>query len=113
MERDGYYITTAICISVGLVVLVAYIVPTARKLQGVFACSACRPKLIHPCSLTFDQVADRHMKIKSNDTSVSPGNEDGEIWLARRTWPNHFYAAAWIFEVRVDSHPLFLVPAPN
>ncbi|KAH9974660.1 acetyl-coenzyme A transporter 1 [Lactifluus volemus] len=33
MERDGYYITTAICISVGLVVLVAYIVPTARKLQ--------------------------------------------------------------------------------
>jgi MFS transporter, PAT family, solute carrier family 33 (acetyl-CoA transportor), member 1 len=43
MERDGYYITTAICISVGLVVLVAYILPTARKLQGVFVCSARRP----------------------------------------------------------------------
>ncbi|KAI0253363.1 acetyl-coenzyme A transporter 1-domain-containing protein [Lactifluus subvellereus] len=35
MERDGYFITTGICLSLGLVVLVAYIVPTARKLQAL------------------------------------------------------------------------------
>ncbi|KAF8912933.1 acetyl-coenzyme A transporter 1-domain-containing protein [Gymnopilus junonius] len=32
-ERDGYYIVTGICIAFGLLFLVAFIIPTARKLQ--------------------------------------------------------------------------------
>ena len=37
MERDGYYITTGICLAVGLLVLVAYVIPTGKRLQGLFA----------------------------------------------------------------------------
>jgi MFS transporter, PAT family, solute carrier family 33 (acetyl-CoA transportor), member 1 len=37
MERDGYYITTTICLVVGLLFFVAYIAPTAKRLQGLFA----------------------------------------------------------------------------
>jgi hypothetical protein len=33
-ERDGYYITTGLCLGLGVIVLVAFIIPTARKLQG-------------------------------------------------------------------------------
>jgi hypothetical protein len=36
MERDGYYITTAICLTVGLLFFVAYVAPTAKRLQGLF-----------------------------------------------------------------------------
>lgn len=35
MERDGYYITTGICIVVGLSFFVAYIIPTAKRLQAL------------------------------------------------------------------------------
>jgi len=35
MERDGYFITTGICLLVGLIFLVAYIIPTAKKLQAL------------------------------------------------------------------------------
>lgn len=33
-ERDGYYITSSICIVIGAVLLVLFIQPAARKLQG-------------------------------------------------------------------------------
>jgi hypothetical protein len=33
-ERDGYFITTGLCLTLGVVALVAFIIPTARKLQG-------------------------------------------------------------------------------
>ena len=36
MERDGYYITTGVCLAVGLLFFVAYILPTAKRLQGLF-----------------------------------------------------------------------------
>jgi len=32
-ERDGYYIVCAICLAFGVIFLVAFIIPTARKLQ--------------------------------------------------------------------------------
>jgi hypothetical protein len=35
IERDGYYITTGICLTIGLFFIVAYILPTARKLQAL------------------------------------------------------------------------------
>jgi len=35
MERDGYYTTTIICLSLGLFFMLAYILPTARKLQAL------------------------------------------------------------------------------
>jgi len=34
-ERDGYYITTGLCLGLGVSVLVAFIIPTARKLQAL------------------------------------------------------------------------------
>ncbi|TDL28917.1 MFS general substrate transporter [Rickenella mellea] len=34
-ERDGYYIVSTICITVGTVMLIFYIAPTARKLQAL------------------------------------------------------------------------------
>jgi PAT family acetyl-CoA transporter-like MFS transporter 1 len=34
MERDGYYTTTGICFTLGLFFMLAYILPTVRKLQG-------------------------------------------------------------------------------
>lgn len=36
MERDGYFITTSVCLVVGLLFFVAYIIPTAKRLQGLF-----------------------------------------------------------------------------
>jgi hypothetical protein len=35
IERDGYYIVNGACLVVGLIILLAYIIPTARKLQGM------------------------------------------------------------------------------
>ena len=34
MERDGYYIVTGICLAIGLIILLGFIIPTSRKLQG-------------------------------------------------------------------------------
>ena len=33
-ERDGYYIVSAICLAFAVIFLVAFIIPTARKLQS-------------------------------------------------------------------------------
>ena len=33
-ERDGYFITTGLCLTLGVITLVTFIIPTARKLQG-------------------------------------------------------------------------------
>lgn len=33
-ERDGYYATSSICIILGAILLITFIQPTARKLQG-------------------------------------------------------------------------------
>lgn len=33
-ERDGYYIVSGICLVLGLLSVVLYMIPTARKLQG-------------------------------------------------------------------------------
>lgn len=33
-ERDGYYATSAICIALGAILLITFVQPTARKLQG-------------------------------------------------------------------------------
>jgi len=34
-ERDGYYITSALCIGLGILAVVTYVIPTARKLQAL------------------------------------------------------------------------------
>lgn len=36
IERDGYYVTSTICIIVGAILLLTFVQPTARKLQGEF-----------------------------------------------------------------------------
>ena len=33
-ERDGYYITSSICIALGAILLIGFVAPTAKKLQG-------------------------------------------------------------------------------
>lgn len=35
-EQDGYYIVSAICLAIGILTVVFYMIPTARKLQGMF-----------------------------------------------------------------------------
>jgi len=35
LERDGYYVVTGICLAFGLIILLAFIIPTARKLQAL------------------------------------------------------------------------------
>ena len=35
-ERDGYYITNGLCVGLGIIAVVTYVIPTARKLQGEF-----------------------------------------------------------------------------
>ena len=44
-ERDGYYIVSAICLSLGVIGLFVHMIPTARKLQGTLLCCL-------PCSET-------------------------------------------------------------
>ena len=36
-ERDGYYYVSSLCVALGVVSLVFYIIPTARRLQGVWS----------------------------------------------------------------------------
>ena len=38
-ERDGYYMVSYICLAVGVSLLVLYVRPTARRLQGTFLCT--------------------------------------------------------------------------
>jgi len=33
-ERDGYFITTGLCLALGVTSLVTFIIPTALRLQG-------------------------------------------------------------------------------
>ena len=33
-EKDGYYTLSALCMAFGAIFLIAYIIPTARRLQG-------------------------------------------------------------------------------
>ncbi|CDZ96556.1 Acetyl-CoA transporter [Phaffia rhodozyma] len=35
IERDGYYVVSALCVSLGAILLVGYVIPTARKLQAL------------------------------------------------------------------------------
>jgi len=35
MERDGYYYVSSICVALGIVTLIFYIIPTARRLQAL------------------------------------------------------------------------------
>ena len=33
-ERDGYYIVSAVCLALGVLSVIFFMIPTARKLQG-------------------------------------------------------------------------------
>ena len=33
-HRDGYYLVSGVCMTLGLLILVIFIIPKARKLQG-------------------------------------------------------------------------------
>lgn len=35
-ERDGYYIVSAACVMIGATILTLYVIPTARRLQGMY-----------------------------------------------------------------------------
>lgn len=35
IERDGYYIMSSICVGLGVILLVTFILPTAKMLQGM------------------------------------------------------------------------------
>jgi MFS transporter, PAT family, solute carrier family 33 (acetyl-CoA transportor), member 1 len=34
-ERDGYYIVSGICLALGVLSVIFFMIPTARKLQGM------------------------------------------------------------------------------
>ena len=58
LERDGYYITTGICLVVGLIFLVAYIIPTGKRLQGLYMQSFIDdevPDLMDPTALPLSK----------------------------------------------------------
>lgn len=38
-ERDGYYYVSSVCVVLGVLSLVLYIIPTARRLQGTLTLS--------------------------------------------------------------------------
>jgi hypothetical protein len=40
-ERDGYYAMSAICIAVGIALLVTFVLPTARRLQRELLSATC------------------------------------------------------------------------
>jgi len=35
IETDGYYIVSGVCMALGMILLLAFIIPTARRLQGI------------------------------------------------------------------------------
>ena len=49
--RDGYYIVSAICMTLGAVLLVFYIAPVSRRLQGELFCT--NSFLFSSCSSTY------------------------------------------------------------
>jgi Acetyl-coenzyme A transporter 1 len=63
-ERDGYFITTGLCLTLGVISLVTFIVPTARRLQGERFCASVslRQKLkSFLCSFAGNKVAHLYM----------------------------------------------------
>lgn len=59
-ERDGYYYVSSICVAIGVVSLVVYIIPTARRLQCKWSI------LLHISSITYMSVALHASKWKVN-----------------------------------------------
>lgn len=58
-EQDGYYYVSAICIALGVLTLVLYIIPTAKRLEGEprSSGSGFDEMLTHFCSITCDKMA--------------------------------------------------------
>lgn len=56
-ETDGYYMVNAICLAFGIVFLVAFIIPTARKLQST-------------CQLGHDYTGPLTVVIRTSNTGV-------------------------------------------
>jgi hypothetical protein len=58
-EQDGYYYVSAICITLGVLTCVLYIIPTAKRLEGEprSPASGFDELLMHLCSAACDQVA--------------------------------------------------------
>lgn len=59
-EQDGYYYVSMICVTFGVLFLVGYIMPTARRLQSESIEAICR-SCFHdrPCSPTNPPVANK------------------------------------------------------
>ena len=58
-ERDGYYIVSAVCMFLGAISVIFYMLPTARKLQGwllIFS-QALGYDTNFVCSATYKQMA--------------------------------------------------------
>ena len=58
-ERDGYYIVSAVCMVLGAISVIFYMLPTARKLQGwllIFS-QALGYDTNFVCSATYKQMA--------------------------------------------------------
>lgn len=56
-ETDGYYMVSAICLLFGVIFLVAFIIPTARKLQSKSVHGIRNSILITSCRITYFSVA--------------------------------------------------------
>jgi hypothetical protein len=52
-ERDGYYMTTGLCISFGICLLLFYVIPTARRLEG-------KPALLHRIATLAHDIFAQH-----------------------------------------------------
>lgn len=62
-ERDGYYIVSAICLGFGVLSVLFFLIPTARKLQGEPAVTLrqCRDSDAALSSCSGEQVEDIHL----------------------------------------------------
>lgn len=55
-ETDGYYVVSGICLAFGVIFLIAYIIPTARRLQGQCSSQAVSCLNVNFYSATSVQV---------------------------------------------------------
>ena len=57
-ERDGYFIVSALCVCFGILSVLLFLIPTAKKLQGMLTAFRSRTSLMALHSRSYKQVED-------------------------------------------------------
>ena len=66
VERDGYYVMSAICLGAGFLLLVFFMIPTARRLQCAFLSPLCPSRSSADLLFAFAAIQPKEWRVRSS-----------------------------------------------